>query len=237
MNIEKQVREFNTEKFLINPLMIATGCSWVRILHSSGEPVFVPTNHPELNYPTIDAQFDILSLFSASGSLFVSTLLLLDRFKASLDPKLTISDSDYVLNFAKQCLRKAADNNYPFMPLRNPSLLLDSPFFNEGQEKLLISLSDPYVINKGDNESIGIHIQSKEGNTICKAVNHPVDNHPDLCTSSYHLQLFITSPELFEATRWLYSRLEKTLSNKNISDAVDVISFAEKALSKALNKI
>lgn len=233
MELTQKAHEFDTQKFLTDPLMVATGCSWRRIIHSSGKPSFMPTNDAELGFPTIEAEEETLSIFAASPTLFVSTLLLLDRLQAAFDPKLSVDDGEEILNYAKHVLNSAIDSNYSKPSIDEIKLLNDSPFVKPNNQAVLLGLQNPFHIDKGDNKTIGTHINSLTGKRICSATNHPVDNHPELASDLTTLHLFAAAPELFEATRWLISRLDRALENKSIADAPDVFSFSQMALKKS----
>ena len=76
------------EQFLVDPLMVATGCSWRRILQRSGKPVMVPTNAGGTGYPTLDVADDMAQLMAASPQLMVAVKLQVDAFKLIPSPSL-----------------------------------------------------------------------------------------------------------------------------------------------------
>lgn len=227
MNTEalSSIKTFSVEEYLSSPLMVATSCSWRRILFSSGKGACVPTNTGKMNIPTLDASEKTLNLFAASPFLLAATLLLLDRLKASLSNNLAIDDRAEIITFSQEALLMAIDNKHAAPALAEKELIHQSRIIN-------VNMLDPLIVQHGDNSTIGTHIASESGQRICAPANAKHDNHPDLNASLYMLQLFSASPELFEATRWLLSRLERTISQLPIGDAPDVISFSESALKK-----
>lgn len=98
----------DVSKFLQDPLMVATSCSWRRILTHSGKPVCVPTNAND-GHPDLCADPEMLVLFSAAPELYESNLMLLDALKKVLSGDKT-SNLVEVIGFAENALHKAEKN-------------------------------------------------------------------------------------------------------------------------------
>lgn len=92
--------------YLSDPLMVATGCSWRRILTNSGKSVCVPMNSLNDNHPDLLADMEDLHLFSASPELYEANVMLLEALEKALGGK-TIKGCDEIMEFAELALAKA----------------------------------------------------------------------------------------------------------------------------------
>ena len=96
---------------LVDPLMVATGCSWRRIIGESGRSVCVPTNHPTDNHPDLNGSHEDLVLLSAAPELYESNVMLLDALQRVLSGT-PISNIDEIIEFSEKALKKAENNKY-----------------------------------------------------------------------------------------------------------------------------
>lgn len=96
---------------LIDPLIVATGCSWRRILGHSGRNVCVPTNNKNDNHPDLDASYEDLALLSAAPELYESNILLLNALNSVLSGKKVDNINDLRL-IAEKALLKAEKSDF-----------------------------------------------------------------------------------------------------------------------------
>lgn len=207
------------EQFLVDPLMVATGCSWRRILQRSGKPVMVPTNAGGTGYPTLDIADDMAQLMAASPQLMVAVKLQVDAFKRALADTLPIHFSA-VRELTNEALIYAKSGIV---------LPCTKPLITETQR---CRFTKAIVVSNGDKKTIGRHF-AVEGEPLVSACNHRVDNHPDVQADAHFLNLFSAAPELYEAALWLKSALETWSNEKPVKNADEIILFAEQALDKA----
>tara|TARA_B100002049_G_C16085590_1_gene379366 strand:+ start:3754 stop:4098 length:345 start_codon:yes stop_codon:yes gene_type:complete len=92
---------------LSDPWMVATGCSWRRILTQSGRSVCVPDNHHQDNHPDLLADHGVLQLMATSPQLYESTVLLIETLERVLAGR-SVKNVDEVLSFAEKSLAGAA---------------------------------------------------------------------------------------------------------------------------------
>ncbi len=105
----RRKNEIDVSHHLADPLMVATGSSWRRIIGESGRSVCVPTNHPVDKHPDLEGSHEDLTLLSAAPELYESNLLLLDALQRVLNGE-KISNIIEVIGFAEKALSKAEDS-------------------------------------------------------------------------------------------------------------------------------
>jgi hypothetical protein len=96
---------------LIDPLIVATGCSWRRIIGISGRNVCVPTNNPNDNHPDLDASYEDLALLSAAPELYESNILLLNALNSVLNGD-NVDNIDELKLIAEKALSKAEKSDF-----------------------------------------------------------------------------------------------------------------------------
>ncbi|MFS1427520.1 hypothetical protein LMH73_010220 [Vibrio splendidus] len=98
--------KIDVSEYLSDPLMVATGSSWRRILHQSGSPAAVPTNAKMDNHPDLEAEHKLLQLMASSPELFESTAMLLGVIERLLENK-PVKCLDEKIEFARCAIEKA----------------------------------------------------------------------------------------------------------------------------------
>jgi len=96
----------NIENLLADPIIVATGCSWRRLLQSSGKAFCVPTNSTTDGHPDLDCSSEDLALLSASPELYESVIMLTEAVNSLLSNK-RISNLDEIMIFSELALKKA----------------------------------------------------------------------------------------------------------------------------------
>ena len=99
-------RTLDVQEYLNDPLMVATGSSWRRILHESGKPAAVPCNSGLDSHPDLEANSELLQLMASAPELFESTAMLLNVVQRLLENK-PIKCLDETIEFARNAVIKA----------------------------------------------------------------------------------------------------------------------------------
>lgn len=89
-----------------DPWMVATSCSWRRIISASGESVLLPTNSASDGHPDLQAEPEVLQLMAAAPELYQSNFMLLDALNALREGK-EVADLDLIITFALHAQQKA----------------------------------------------------------------------------------------------------------------------------------
>ncbi|EGR2217277.1 hypothetical protein NI385_27725 (plasmid) [Vibrio parahaemolyticus] len=100
--------KLDVQEYLDDPLFLATGSSWRRILHQSGKGAVVPCNHHMDNHVDLDADHKLLQLMSASPELFESTAMLLKVVERLIQNK-PVKCLDETISFAQKAIEKAQE--------------------------------------------------------------------------------------------------------------------------------
>jgi len=108
--MNKSGNRLDVSKHLSDSLMVATGCSWRRIIGQSGRKVCVPCNHPSDNHPDLEGSMEDLTLLSAAPELYESTAMLIDALESILQNK-SVKCLDETIKFAEMALAKAENNS------------------------------------------------------------------------------------------------------------------------------
>lgn len=91
-------------------------------------------------------------------------------------------------------------------------------------------LRDPWFVATGSSWR---RIITRSGEPVCVPTNHHADGHPDLQAEPTALQLMSAAPELYESNLKLLEVVKCLIEGREVTDIDKVISFAEKAKSKA----
>lgn len=99
-------RTLDVSRLLMDPIMVATSCSYRRLLTQSGKPVCMPTVHPYDKHPDLEAKEEVLQLMAASPELYEATRMLMDAINAMSASK-PVKNLDEIMLFAAAALDKA----------------------------------------------------------------------------------------------------------------------------------
>lgn len=104
-------RKLDVSGVIRDPWMVATSCSWRRILSASGKPVLLPTNSSSDGHPDLQAEPEVLQLMATAPELYQSNIMLLDALNALREGK-EVADLDLVITFALHAQQKAEEQVY-----------------------------------------------------------------------------------------------------------------------------
>lgn len=215
-------------------LMVATGCSWRRILTESGKSVFVPRLRLENGDADIEAKDVVFHLFSNAPHLVLALSVLKQVVEKSLISGLSV-ELQQAIGFANSVLVRSACGvvEIEFNVEHLKSYLYAEIGENQISALVMAGVLSPYRYARS-GQGLGRHIKDTNGQIICCADYHYYDGHPDLRCLPGMLNLFRMSAVLHQNLVCLTQKASYLITGLSVQEMDEVLLMCEKSLKSVI---
>lgn len=184
-------QHLHEEGFTPGPWMVATSCSYRRIIRECGKPVIVPLPKPKGPYAYLSVTEKDLDLALATPGLIASTVNLVGILGLSLGDHSDAEGEAY--RMGREALAAAVNDATAYSMIRKNEQL--APLTQSDLHEFGIA-PGPWREDSISGDKV---IVNEQGTVVVRPDTHWADNHPDLAAEMANLEAIAAAPWLMVA--------------------------------------